>query len=217
MSERVRGEWGWRRMNPETPEQNLRELARTELARISWEADDELARELAEKGLEKIRIKDQVDDMQRHADDITIRQDMKRLGSIVVVEASSRFNAEDIVPGLTIQEGDSYLDLHIPPLSDADKSPNAIKHSFHLLADYIQYHEIDVEHIVGVSYERLARVSRRWGFDVVEVPLPEDIKRGVENVFRSFRDRVKVDKGMGEILLCYQRTEDFLGRFSGSQ
>lgn len=197
MSERYRGEWGGSGRIPETPEQSLRELARAELQRISWETTDSLAREIALKGLEKIRIKDKVDVMQRYADDITIRQRMKSLGSVVVVEARSRFDVEGMVPGLSIKKGDPYLDLHVPPLSDTDKTPGAITESFRLMANYIQYQEIDCKYIIGVTYERLARVSRRWGFSVVEVNIPNDIKSGVENVFRNFRERVGLDRENG--------------------
>jgi hypothetical protein len=83
-----------------------------------------------------------------------------------------------------------------------------------LLAKYIQEQRLTPKYILGVTYERLASASRRFGFELIEPPIPDDVRRGVENVYQRFVEIDQKDrKPIGKILVCYQGLEEFMGGF----
>lgn len=82
-----------------------------------------------------------------------------------------------------------------------------------MVAEYIDRHDIPGEYLIGVTYERLARASRRYGFTVLDLELPPEMTRGAENVYRNFRERYGQDLDMGKIQLCFQKRQDFLNKF----
>lgn len=145
MSERLGGgepfrqpQYGDRFQNPsEDPRIGLRQLARQELTRIRWSASDALAVEIALKGLAKLDLKDMVDRMQMYRDDVTVRQQMKHLGSLVLVEAVSHLSYENEPVGLKIKRDDPYIDFHVPPLSDKEKELPSISESLRWLQNIL--------------------------------------------------------------------------------
>jgi hypothetical protein len=82
-----------------------------------------------------------------------------------------------------------------------------------LIAKYIAKQKLDVKYVMGVTFEKMAMVSRRQGFTVIEPEIPDDIRTGVENVYRRFEDKGVNSRSMGKILLCYQPTGQFLQRY----
>ncbi|KKR78369.1 MAG: hypothetical protein UU23_C0001G0133 [Candidatus Curtissbacteria bacterium GW2011_GWA1_40_9] len=202
------------RPRTETPEQLFRGELRREINRALESADNPLAIEIAEKALEKLDIKDRVGEMSRYKDDPTVYQDWKQLGLFMVIDKISRINYQDPNSGIRIRKGDRVLDLHLPPVAKEDRTLANVTRSMELIAQYIAIHDLDVKYLVGVTTERLAMISKRQGFTIVEPEIPEDIKRGVENVYRRFGDRGINAEAMGRILLCYQETEQFMQRFS---
>ena len=197
----------------ESPNIGLRNIIREELTSIRRESINALAVEIAEKGLAKLEIKDTVDRMYQYRSDVTIRQPLKFLGSIVVAEGISRLLYKNESIGFQIQKGDPYIDIHIPPLNDKEKKFVSIADSFEMVADYIKRHGIPGDYLIGITYERLAQASKRYGFTVLDLDLPPELTRGVENVYRKFRERYGQDVDMGKIQLCFQKREDFLNRF----
>jgi hypothetical protein len=203
---------GERQRTPETPEHILRELARNELWEIRRSSENPLSIAIAEKALQKMDIKDLVDDMDNHQDDIHVRQKMKRLGSLIIVENIAIFDIDDEASGLHIKKDEAYLDLHVPPLEGEEKSLGTINHSFDLLAQYIRYHKLDHKYLIGVTYEKLAKVSRRYGFTVLEIKIPQEISAGVQRVYDRFRSEQNKELNMGKILMVFQETEKFLSK-----
>lgn len=90
--------------------------------------------------------------------------------------------------------------------------------SFQLLAEYIERHKLKPKYILGVSYERLANLTKYFGFQVIEIPIPEEVRSRVEKVYQKLMEARKTSekqpKPMGKILVCYMKTENFLERFS---
>lgn len=200
----------------QTPEQMFRGNLRREIYQTLEAADNPLAVEIAQKALEKLDIKDRVSEMSRYRDDPSVYQDWKRLGLFVVIDRDSRIDYEDAESGISIRKGDRVLDLHLPPVSPDERTLRNVTKSMRLIAEYIQVHKLDVKYLVGVTTERLAMVSRRQGFTVVEPEIPEDIRRGVENVSRRFND-AGINAEESKILLCYQEVGQFMQRYSANE
>lgn len=199
---------------PETPEQNLRrELKRNAVEIQNRTEYGSLAHEVARKISDKLDLKEYIDRMQHHRDDVTIRQPLKQLGIFMVKESKTRIDYDDPTTGFSIKPGDEVLDLHMPPVPQDKRTLSAATRSMALIAEYMQRHDINPQYIVGVTYERLAQVSRFQGFTVVDIPIPDDVRKRVERVYQKIAEPGLKDKPMGKVMLCYQTREDFMRRF----
>lgn len=203
-----------------TPEERFRDLARRVAERIHWETLDPLSREVAEKILFKLDLKDRLSEVDRYRDDPKKYQNLKRLGLLLVFDRTAQHEWRDESSGFLLNKGDRYLDLHLPPV-DLEKRKSLLtlltqgKHSLQLLAQYIQEQKLNPKYVLGVTYEKLAKVSKRFGFQLIEPPIPEDVRRGVENVYRDFVQSAQKDaKPIGRIFVCYQDLENFMERYS---
>lgn len=197
----------------EAPQQRLRNEIRGEVAEILESTQDELAFEVGIKILEKLDIKDRIEDLQRYKDDPTIYQTWKQLGLFIVINRTSYIDWDDEASGFSLKKGEPILDIHLPPVTEEQRTLPQVTQSLKLIADYIVLHDLTPKYIMGVTFEKLARVSRRQGFSVLEPQIPEDIQRGVENVYRHFNEAGINEESMGRILLCYQDTNHFLDRY----
>lgn len=198
-----------------SPEAMFRSSLREGLIRAKHETLglSELERTILEKAIEKIDLKDELQEIQRHKDDTTQYQKLKQLGIFFVKDTITEIDYVDPESGFDIQPGDHILDLHIPPLAPELRTLREINRSFELIAEYIAIHRLDPKYIVGITYERLANVSKRQGFKVIEPTIPDRLRAGVENVYQRFTESRGQEKPMGKILLCYQPTNQFMQRY----
>ena len=150
-----------------TPEQELRESLKGEAKQILYRTEDPIAHEIAEKILEKIAIKEHIEEIHRHRDDTTMYQPWKQLGIFIVVDAASKIDWQD-ESGLEIRKGDKVLDIHLPTLNPKEKTLTQTTASLKMVATYIQDQKLDPKYIMGVTWEKLANASRRQGFTVVD-------------------------------------------------
>lgn len=202
--------------NPNSPEQHLRDQLKQEVYSVLEHTEDPLAYEICNKILEKLAIKDEIDQILIGKDDITWYQQKKQLGIFWVIDRQARITYIDKEHGIEIHEGDSILDIHLPSTMTEDEKQNPFPHierSMRMIADYIVRQDLHPKYVMGVTYERLARVSRRQGFKVIEPEVPDDIRRGVERVYQRFGDTGLNEQAMGRISLCVQETGHFLERY----
>jgi hypothetical protein len=202
----------------QSPEQQFRTSLREEVYRVLTYSEDPLAIEVAEKILQKLEIKDRVDDLILHKDDPRDYQPWKMLGLFIVVDTYSRIDWKDKQSGLEVHKGDHVLDIHLPTITNPeDRTLANVTASMCLIADYIATQHMDPKYIMGVTFEKLARVSRRQGFAIVEPQVPPDIQRGVQRVYERFTDMGINQERMGKILLCFQPTDQFMARYGYSK
>jgi len=198
---------------PESPRQVMEDSLRREAYKILANSEDPLAREVAEKILELLDIKKHIEQIRQGADQTQCYQKMKQLGIFWIREHSANFDWKDPKGAFTINKGDKYLDLHLPPLSEDKKTFAEIRRSFQLVAEYIQVQNLHPKYLIGITYEKLGRLATRYGFTVVAPKLPPDVTRGVENVYRNFRSVGGDSENIGSIVICYQETDQFVKRF----
>ena|SRR3989344_8555458 len=197
----------------ESPEQQFREGLRNETLNVLRNAEDPLAIEIAEKILGKLDIKHRIDEISRRKDDPTLYQSWKQLGLFLVMDKASRIDYSDSKSGLKVRKGERILDIHLPPTPPEQRTLANVTKSMRLIAEYIDKQKLDVKYVMGVTFEKMAMVSRRQGFTVIEPEIPDDIRTGVESVYRRFSDKGINSRSMGKILLCYQPTDQFLQRY----
>lgn len=196
----------------QSPEGMSRNRLRSEMLRLRSEVHDELSREILEKILGKLDIKDRVEELDATRDDPTIYGTWKRLGIFVVIDRASEIDWNDSDSNFEVKKGERVLDIHLPPVSKDKLSPQSVRSSLEQIAQYIFTHNLNPKYVMGVTFERLAKVSQRQGFSVVEPVLPDHIRHGVERVYERFGHNGTSKRGMGKILLCYQQTSQFLER-----
>jgi hypothetical protein len=198
----------------ETPQQSFRSDLRQSMNRLlheSYLSDDMASLEVAQAILEKLDIKDKIDDFTKFRDDPSVYQEWKKLGLLLVIDTKSRIdyvNGDD--PNWNIKKGDSVLDIHLPPVPKGKATLGNLRESMKLIAEYIRIHNLDSKFLIGVTFEKIAKISESFGFRVVEPKLPEKVKARIERVYDEFN---KSGSPMGKILFCYQPVGKFLERY----
>lgn len=172
--------------------------------------EDALTREIAKKILAKAEIKDRVDELFAHADDVAVYQELKRLGVFVVRDAVATFDYDDEAPGFSIRNGDSYLDLHVPPVPQELRSRQAVEGSLDLITQYIEAQQLNPKYLMGITYERMARLAeRQFGFTVAYPnadSLPDGVASGVQRVYEGFTQAGMDGKEIGFPALVFIET-----------
>lgn len=175
--------------------------------------EDALSREIAEKLLLKADVKEQVDAMFAYADDVSVRQDLKQLGTLVVREAEAQFDYDDPDSGFSLRRGDSYLDLHIPPVPIELRHRRAAIRSLALVREYIIAHGLAPKYVMGVTYERVGEIAKKFGFNVAHPNpelLPNSVIRGVQRVHEQFTEEGMRGGDMGLPVIVFKDTGEFL-------
>lgn len=175
----------------ESPDQTLLGEARFAASEILRNnPEDLLSREIAEKINMKAEVKDRVDEMFSHADDVTVYQEFKKLGVFIVRDAEAGFDYDDSETGFSLRYGDRYLDLHVPPVPEELRSRDAVLASLNLIEQYVDEQGLNPKYLMGITYERMARLAeRRFGFRVAYPAadsLPDAVVVGVERVYEGF-------------------------------
>jgi hypothetical protein len=216
MSERYRGpefSTGAETHEP-NPERLLLDQARSAALEMLHGSEDPLTHEIARKILAKINIKERVDELMTHADDITAYQELKKLGIFVVHDTQATFDYEDTETGLSLHQGDKYLDLHLPPVAPGLRSRDAVESSLNLVGQYIKAHNLRPKYLMGVTYERMAKIAeRRFGFSVAYPnpdSLPEGVVRGVQRVYEGFTQAGANHRDIGVPAIVFMETTSLL-------
>lgn len=154
----------------------------------------------------RIHFQKETFSINRHKNDITVYQPIKALGLFTAMEETLLVE-EPTGEILTI----NTVRIDLPRVRPQQDLLPAVNESFTLLAKYIAYHQLDVDYIVGTTYEKLAKASQRWGFTIVE-PLSKKTAQDVKTYYPD-TPHGKEGKPMGEVLSCFQTKEEFLQRF----
>lgn len=145
---------------------------------------------------------------------ITTRKPPSQFGIFWAVEAKAEESMHDPEGGFSIDKGDFYIELYLPPVNPEDRTLEKVTSSLQSLAEYLDSNGLAPKYLMGITYERLANASRRMGFSVINPSLPTDLRDGIERFNRAaLREGLK-DEPMGQLLLAYQDGETFLNRFS---
>ena len=132
----------------------------------------------------------------------------------MAVERTAEEQFSDPKTGFILNEGDFYIELHIPPVRPDDRVIGQVESSLESLAGYLDEKVLRPKYIMGITYERIARVSEKWGFTVVNPDLPEEVSNTFERFSRmAVREGLK-DQPLGHLQLAYQDGKSFLNRFS---
>ena len=214
MSERGPSFGGGFERQEATPERSLIDGMRQAAFEILGNPEDALSREIAEKLLFKATVKEQVDDMLAYADDSSVYQGLKKLGTLVVREAEAQFDYDDPDSGFSIQRGDSYLDVHIPPVPREQRSRDTVYASLALVREYIIAHSLQPKYVMGVTYQRLGEVAHQvFGFNIAypnPTLLPSSVIAGVQRVYEQFTEDGLSGRDMGLPVIVFKDTAEFL-------
>lgn len=144
----------------------------------------------------------------------TTRKQPKKFGIFWAVEAKAEMNMMDPESGFSLSEGDFYVELHLPPVEQKDRTLEKAKSSLESLAQYLDENSLTPKYVLGITYERLANASTRMGFEVIDPALPTDLRESVARFNRAAQREGLKDEPMGDLLLAYQDGETFLNTFS---
>lgn len=141
------------------------------------------------------------------------RKPPQQFGIFWAVEAIAEKRMKDNKSGLSLKKGDPYIELHLPPVPEDKRTLQNVLSSLGSLASYIELSGLTPKYIMGITYERLANVSEKLGFTVINPDIPDELRDSIERVNKiAVREGLK-DHFPGELLLVFQKRETFLKNF----
>lgn len=151
--------------------------------------------------------------IERNVHNPSIFKETKRLGILTVDTLPADFEFNDAGRGMHIQENDPIIEIHLPPVKRKDRSFENVSESFRLLAEYIRIHHLQAQYLVGFTYERMAAISKRYGFEQVDYRFSPLKKRHMVEKFSLYQKAGFLKSPAGEPRMVIQSREDFLARF----
>ncbi len=115
-------------------------------------------------------------------------------------------------PELCLEPGDPFLELHLLA-GQPRHTMGHLNRSMALMADYAWHLSPRPKCVLGITYERLARASQRFGFKIVEQQLPPEALQIFESYLRRNAGPVLEGRELGGLYVCYQTTEDLCDRY----
>lgn len=151
-----------------------------------------------------------------HKDDPTVFELDKRLGIFRTNIITSPSDWTSNRYGFELKKFERFLELHIPDKNEGFSwgIVSKARHSFEMIADYILLHNLNPKYVLGITYEKLALLGENFGFNSYPVNIQGPLREKFEANFRKNNPRGQQGKEMGRIVMQFQRTEDFLGRFA---
>ncbi len=146
----------------------------------------------------------------------------KQLGCLVVGGAEpAKATGKDAQQAVTIRRGDpNVITLHLEPLSSDAPGPNQLRHDMGTAATYIRTHAKlrNREHVIGVTYEEMARVAGRvLGFRQMQVEDVDPTYRleltAVQQVFCALNGVNQADRPLRPAMV-YLPTAELLTNFA---
>lgn len=150
--------------------------------------------------------------LQQTFNDIDKYNRVKKFNPIALVETKANIDYRDEETGFQLLKGDWYLGIHIQPRYGRKTDLPHIMMGCRRMAAYIDlFHDrLPSSMVVGITYEKLASVSKRFGFSICETPLPPQVVKRFINVSKdppAFYD-------VSHPKVCFQTSDDFIRRFS---
>lgn len=152
----------------------------------------------------------------QYNDDYTVYESTKQFGLVSVLPIITPEDWIDPSTGFSLKKHDRYLEIHLdePALHQIHKAARSVSRSFEQIADYILLHNLQPKYVVGITYEKLARMARSFGFLSFPLAVSDEIYQGLEKGFKEENPRGKKGLHMGEILVLFQDTDSFLQRYA---
>lgn len=173
--------------------------------------ENAIAREVAEKLFQKAEIKERSAQLMAGADEVGFYQEYKKLGLFVVRDTEAVFDYGDEESGLDLKRGDKILELHVPPVPAGKRSREEVDRSLALIEEYVDEHGLEPKYLLGVTYERLAKLAKRqFGFSVAyptRDQLPVGLVDGIERVHQNFTDAGAEGRDMGRPVIVFLEAE----------
>lgn len=164
-------------------------------------------------GYDLMQAKELLDDDENNLGEF---RKIKKVGIFIVTCGSPIFDWPDAEPDFHLSAEDRVIWLGLPPLKPQEKKLSQIRASFRDLATYIGLCPPS-KYVMAVTYQKMAEISRIFGFTVTKIQLPEDFTNYIQFLYGGFVKRGLLRKNPGPPMLCYQRTEDFLARFPAAE
>jgi hypothetical protein len=181
------------------------------------DSDGEARRAIAEKILDKAEVKSSDLSLDSgNVDSIDNYRELKRLGIFIIRDAVAKFDYEDTETGFKIQEGDSYIDLHLPPVPEESRNKQTVEDSLRMIAKYIAINEIDAKYVMGVTYEKMARLAEKgYGFHITypsAKSLPERTAKSISEIYELSKKAGMKGNDMGAPTIVYLTIDELRDR-----
>lgn len=144
-------------------------------------------------------------------------------GPVTIGPRKAPFEIKDASSQLEIRRGDKILCVHLltSRTEDEKTSLQNVSEAFSDIASTMKaassypkdpFNPANFKAVIGITYEQLARITRRMGFKIAEAKEVSWWER--EKVEIAYRVNIgkATGKPMGKVMVCYQSTEEFLQR-----
>lgn len=155
-----------------------------------------------------------------HKNDPTIYEETKRLGLLDVGLEEAGGDIIDARTGLYLKSGEEFINLSLEPvkksinsIQDARKFHGDIVMSLTLTAQYLSLHELDATVVGSFTYQRMARLVEKYGFNNASQDLPKRDKRLARINYFASNPRYRRGIDPGEIVFIHQSKDQLIKRF----
>lgn len=150
---------------------------------------------------------DSIDGRDAHPNEIGVYEEKKRLGIFHLYDTISDFEYHDDNTGFSIMRGDRYFDLHVPPFPRLKYTPGTIRDSLDMVDAYVDLHKTDAKYVLGITYERLALMGLRFGYEISRPPedtFDSSITEGVIDFYDIYSKGAQMGRDAGPIVLAHK-------------
>ncbi len=141
----------------------------------------------------------------------------KLLGIFRTVYLTGRELPEAERAVLGIQDDDEVLMLAVEPIEGKfglyDFLEGA-RESLRLVARYIKHNNLSPSFVYGLTYEAMAKASKRFGFLIKEITDPALINDESLETYFSWSPRAKKGKTKGKVMLAYMDRNTLIEKYS---
>lgn len=138
---------------------------------------------------------------------------VKRFGNILLMESRSQFDYEDKATGLIINKDKIYLGMHLSEVNGTvEQKRAALNDNLISVGLYLAYFKsrLPASPLIGVTYEKLARASRRYGFKMAETEVPKNIQDEIQRTLTEHMGKRKMFEDPARVI--FQDYDDLINR-----
>ncbi len=135
-----------------------------------------------------------------------------------LIETEHTYDYSDPNTGLTIKSGDYYLRIHLSPLDPDVSFHTQVRESLQDVAMYVEEFRdrLPSDRLVGLTFDKLAAVSKRFGFTVAETPIPVNIAAKYDAFTKRVFNNMPKEFPIRDFLnarFCFMTFDDLLERY----
>jgi|GEM_PF-3520665 hypothetical protein len=145
--------------------------------------------------------------------DFGVYNPVKQFTPLILIEGESSFDFTDPKTSFVLEKGQPFLGIHLLGRGqNTVATPPVIQDALERMAVYLtRYQDILSPDIIGITHVKLAKATRRYGFQITETPLPSEITKRFIKLFTASNLNTPYD--LSDVRFCYHSRDKLIAQF----